>query len=161
MIVVVGGVSGAGKSSVGAALAHALGCPFLDGDELHPAANVDKMRRGIALEDADRAPWLDAIAARMRQATAERRDLVVACSALKAAYRRRLAIAPDVHFVLLEVPEEILRARLEKRRGHFMPPSLLASQLATLEPPDAGEIAVDGARPLEDVVQQIRRAIAR
>jgi gluconokinase len=161
MIVVVMGVSGAGKSSVGAALAHALGCAFLDGDELHPAANIDKMRRGIPLDDADRAPWLDAIAAHMREAATAGRDLVVACSALKQSYRRRLAIAPEVRFVLLEVPEAVLRARLERRREHFMPPSLLPSQLAALEPPDAGEIVVDGAQAIDDVVCQIRRAIAR
>ena len=136
MMVLVMGVSGSGKSSVGAALAARLGMPFLEGDALHPPANVAKMAAGVPLDDADRAPWLAAIAAWM----AARRDGVVACSALKRAYRDRLReAAPDLRVVALLPPERILAERLGHRVGHFMPGSLLASQLATLEAPDGGE----------------------
>jgi gluconokinase len=155
VIVVVMGVSGAGKTTVGKALAEALGWPFVEGDELHPPANVDKMRRGEALDDADRAPWLEAVATKMRTM----RDGVVACSALKAAYREKLRVRDDVRFALLDVPEPELRRRLTTRKGHYMPPSLLASQLATLERPiDA--ITVDATAPLGSVVEAIRSRLA-
>src|SRR5579884_1235439 len=131
MIVVVMGVSGAGKTTVGRALAAALGWPFVDADDLHPAANVEKMRRGQPLDDADRAPWLAAVASTIRSM----RDGVVACSALKRAYRDLLRVRDDVRFVYLAVDEKVLAARLAARQGHYMPPSLLPSQLATLEPP--------------------------
>ena len=108
MIVVVMGVSGAGKTTIGRALAEALGWPFVEADDLHPQANVDKMRRGEPLDDADRAPWLAHVAAEMGALT----DGVVACSALKKSYRDRLRVRPDVRFVLLDVPQELLQARL-------------------------------------------------
>lgn len=156
MIVVVMGPSGAGKSTIGRALGDALGWDFVDADDLHPAANVDKMRRGQPLDDADRAPWLDRVAAAIDARRARGQDLVVACSALRQAYRDRLAPA---RFVLLTAPPEVLAERLRARRGHFFPPSLLASQLDTLEPPrDAA--AVDATRPVADVVAAIRRALA-
>ncbi len=139
MMVLVMGVSGSGKSSVGAALAARLGISFLEGDALHPPANVAKMAAGVPLDDADRAPWLAAIAAWM----AARRDGVVACSALKRAYRDRLRrAAPDLRVVALLPPERVLAERLGHRVGHFMPGSLLASQLATLETPEADERAL-------------------
>ena len=139
MAVVVMGVSGAGKSVVGERLAAALGAPFREGDTLHPPENVAKMRAGVALTDADRAPWLDAIAAWL----AEHPDGVVSCSALKRAYRDRLRLAaPDARFVLLDVPEATLADRLAHRPAHFMPAALLDSQLATLERPDADERAI-------------------
>lgn len=154
MIVVVMGVSGAGKTTIGRALATALGWPFVDADDLHPAANVDKMRRGEPLDDADRAPWLAAVAARMRSLG----DGVVACSALRARYRDALRVRDDVRFVFIDVPRAVLERRLQHRAGHYMPPSLLPSQLATLEwPRDA--IVVDGTQPVDDVVARIRAAL--
>ena len=155
MIVVVMGVSGAGKTTIGRALAEALGWPFVEADDLHPQANVDKMRRGEPLDDADRAPWLARVADQMRTLG----DGVVACSALKKAYRDRLRVRPDVRFVLLDVPQELLQARLAQRRGHYMPPSLLASQLATLERTEE-LVVVDGAPPIDAIVAAIRTALA-
>ena len=148
------GFMGSGKTTVGRALAAALGWPFVDADELHPAANVAKMARGEPLDDADRAPWLAAVAARMRQLD----DGVVACSALRQSYRQVLRVRDDVRFALLDVPRAVLEERMARRRGHFMPPSLLASQLATLErPTDA--LIVDGAQPVEAQVAAIRAAL--
>jgi len=139
MMVLVMGVSGSGKSSVGVALAERLGVPFLEGDSLHPAANVAKMAAGLPLDDADRAPWLAAIATWVE----DRADGVVACSALKRAYRDRLReAAPGMRIVALLPPPDVLAERLGHRRGHFMPGSLLASQLATLEEPGDDEDAI-------------------
>ncbi|HWE26346.1 MAG TPA: gluconokinase [Polyangia bacterium] len=154
MILVVMGVSGAGKSTVGAALAKALGWPFLEADELHSPANIDKMRRGEPLDDADRAPWLQAVAARMR----DLQDGVVACSALRERYRAVLRVRDDVKFVFLDVPRAALGRRLAHRKGHYMPPSLLPSQLGTLERPDAA-VTIEGELPIAATVAQIRSAL--
>lgn len=136
-VVVVMGVSGTGKSTIGRALAEALGRPFVEGDDLHPEANVAKMAAGIPLTDADRAPWLDRIAAEID------RPVVVACSALKRAYRDRLRqAAPDLVLVYLHGDAVLLAARMEGREGHFMPSSLLESQLAALEDPASDENAI-------------------
>jgi gluconokinase len=135
--VVVMGVSGSGKSTIGSMLAERLEVPFVDGDALHPPANVAKMAAGIPLDDADRWPWLDAVGARLAEP-----PVVVACSALRRAYRDRLrAAAPHARFVLLDGPRELLAERMV-RPGHFMPPELLDSQLATLERPDPDEHAL-------------------
>jgi gluconokinase len=150
--VVVMGVSGSGKTTVGETLAEALGVPFVDGDALHPAANVAKMVAGIPLDDTDRAPWLDAIGAVLAAG-----PVVVACSALKRGYRDRLrASAPDLQLVQLDVDRAVLLDRMTDRT-HFMPPSLLDSQLATLEPPmlDEQAIVVNGARPLPELVETL------
>lgn len=155
MIVVVMGVSGAGKTVVGRALATALGWRFVEGDDLHPRANVDKMRRGEPLDDADRAPWLRALADTMRALS----DGVVACSALRESYRQELRVRDDVRFVWLDVPEPVLAARLAARTGHYMPPSLLPSQLATLERPDDA-LRVDGTQPVDAIVAGIRASLA-
>lgn len=149
---VVMGVSASGKSAVGAALAGRLGVPFVDGDDLHPQANVDKMAAGIPLDDEDRWPWLDAVAARLAE-----RHVVIACSALKRAYRDRLrAAAPDTVFVHLTGSPELLQERANARPGHFMPASLLRSQLDTLEDlgQDEAGFVLDVAEPVGRLVDQ-------
>lgn len=152
--VVVMGVSGSGKSTVGSALADALGLTFVDGDSLHPPANVAKMAAGIPLDDADRAPWLDAVGAALA------RGDVVACSALKRRYRDRLReLAPATRVVYLRGSRELLSERLAGRHHAFMPASLLDSQLAALEEPTPDEhaIVLDIAeRPDELVAASIR-----
>lgn len=136
-VVVVMGVSGTGKSTIGRVLAETLGLPFVEGDDLHPESNVAKMAAGIPLTDADRAPWLDRVAAEMD------RPVVVACSALKRPYRDRLRLAaPDLVLVYLHGEAALLAARIEGREGHFMPSSLLESQLAALEEPAPDEDAI-------------------
>jgi gluconokinase len=144
MIVVVMGVSGCGKSTVGAALAHVLGWPFLDADDFHPPANVAKMAAGQALTDDDRWPWLDRIVDALRQTTAASGNVVLACSALREIYRARLALAGVICLVHLRGDHAIIAQRLAQRRHRYMPATLLASQFATLEVPrDAIDIAVD------------------
>src|SRR5258708_3282081 len=135
--IVMMGVSGSGKTTVGAALAARLGVGFRDADEFHPAANVAKMSAGTPLTDEDRWPWLDAIGAALAEAGREGRGIVVGCSALKRIYRDRLRAAAHrpIVFVHLTGSRETLETRMLTRKGHFMPASLLASQLATLEPP--------------------------
>ncbi|MCP1372762.1 gluconokinase [Dyella lutea] len=158
LALVVMGVSGSGKSHVGAALAAALGAQFLDADDLHPEANLHKMAAGTPLDDCDRMPWLDAVAAWIGAGRARGEAGVVACSALRRRYRDRLrAAAPDLGFVHLAVPRDELARRMRERR-HFMPPSLLDSQLATLEPPAADEDActLDGTRPMDENIARVR-----
>jgi gluconokinase len=149
------GVSGCGKSTVAALLARSLGAELLEGDDFHPPRNVALMAAGTPLGDADRAPWLQALAERLRKASAAGRDCVLACSALKRAYRDVLrSAAPDLVLVHLTGSPELLAQRLAARRHRYMPPSLLESQLAALEPPgtDEAPICIDIARPAEDVV---------
>ena len=139
--VVVMGVTATGKSLIGARLAEALHGRFTDGDHLHPQGNVDKMARGEPLDDRDRAPWLDRVGAALAEGEGA---TVIACSALKRAYRDRIrAHAPDAVFMHLTGPREVIAERMRRRTGHFMPVSLLDSQLATLEPPGPGEAAFD------------------
>lgn len=158
-VIIVMGVSGAGKTTVGRRLAARLGCPFIEGDDFHSAANVEAMAAGVALTDADRAPWLAALRKEIERVLASGGCAVVACSALKHAYRRLLA-GPEadgqVRFVELDVPVPVLRERLAGRAGHFMPEALLESQLATLEP-SASALRVDGTKPVEHIVEGIRR----
>jgi gluconokinase len=157
--VVVMGVSGSGKTTVGAALADALGLGFVDGDSLHPAANVAKMAAGIPLDDADRAPWLDAIGEVLAAG-----PVVVACSALKRAYRDRLrAAAPSLRLVFLDGSRALLASRMAARPGHFMPTSLLDSQRATLEPPGLDEhpLTVDVATPVPELVSLLVASLER
>ena len=159
MIVVVMGVTGCGKSTVGAALGERLGWRFLDADDFHPAENVAKMKSGTPLTDADRWPWLDRVAAELATIDGQGGHAVLACSALKAIYRDRLARAGDVRFVHLRGDQEVVAARLAVRKHRYMPASLLASQYATLEPPrDAVE--VDVRLPVAEQVDRICRALA-
>jgi gluconokinase len=148
MIIVLMGVSGSGKTTVGRALASRLGCEFFDADDFHPPENVAKMASGIALTDEDRIPWLDRLAAAMQAVARAGRDAVLACSALKESYRRRLERGigsvkaggggerPAVRFVYLKGDVETIESRLATRSGHYMPASLLASQLAAMEQPE-------------------------
>jgi gluconokinase len=157
VIVVLMGVAGTGKTTVGRRLAHALGWRFRDADAFHPAANVAKMRRGEPLTDADREPWLDALARLVADEHHAGRNLVLACSALRRAYRERLARGvPGVLWVHLTGDPALLRERLRRRRGHFAGTDLLPSQLETLEPP-ADALAVDVAAPPDAIVARIRR----
>ncbi|MCE9657300.1 MAG: gluconokinase [Burkholderiales bacterium] len=134
------GVSGSGKSTVAAGIAAALGLHFIDGDGLHSPESVARMQAGTPLTDADRWPWLGRIAGRLADELQSPRGIVIACSALRRAYRDRIRVgAPGVRFVFLDGPADIIRARMAGRSGHYMPESLLASQLATLEPPGAEE----------------------
>jgi gluconokinase len=135
------GVSGSGKSTVGALLARSLQVPFLEGDSFHPQANVARMAAGIALTDADREGWLRALAGQLKQHASS--GVVLSCSALKRRYRDTLRSgAPDLALIALEGPPDVLAQRMAGRSGHYMPASLLASQLATLEPPQPDEDAL-------------------
>lgn len=143
LCVVVMGVSGTGKSSVAAGLARVLGVPWVDADSLHRPDAVARMRAGQPLGDEDRWPWLDRVGDSLANRTAAPQGMVVACSALRRAYRDRLrAASPGLRFVFLDGPAALIRQRLEQRTGHYMPSTLLDSQLQTLEKPDASEPAV-------------------
>jgi gluconokinase len=159
MVVIVMGVSGAGKTTVGKALAQALGWRFVDADDLHPKSNIAKMAAGVPLTDEDRWPWLQVLRGVMEDALKRGESLVMACSALKRAYRKVLEVDPSqVRWVFLNAPHDVLARRLAQRHGHFMPPSLLDTQLATLEvPPDALE--VDVSPPPDVVVQHLREGL--
>lgn len=163
MILIVMGVSASGKTTIGERLAAALAWPFFDADDFHPEANVAKMRAGIPLNDADRKPWLEALAEREAQLLAEGRSAVIACSALKARYRAILR-APagekreSVRFIYLKISEEVARRRIHHRRGHFMPAELVASQFTALEEPQKA-MAIDGTQSPDEVVRKIREAL--
>jgi gluconokinase len=158
---VVMGVSGSGKSTVGAAIASALGLHFIDGDSLHTPVSVAKMQAGTPLQDQDRWPWLDRIGARLADAALWPRGVVIACSALKRAYRDRIrSAAPGVRFVFLDGPAELILARMAGRAGHYMPGALLASQLRTLEVPGADEddvMRMSIEDPLSEIVARATR----
>ena len=157
--IVIMGVSGCGKSSVGAALSGALGIPYRDGDDLHPPANVAKMRAGEALTDADRWPWLDRVAGELARLA----PVIVGCSALRRSYRDRIRAGAGgpVCFVHLAGSREVISARMAARSGHFMPTSLLGSQFATLEPPGPDEAAmtIDIDQPMERLVADVLRQL--
>ncbi|MBB2685520.1 UNVERIFIED_ORG: gluconokinase [Rhizobium etli] len=153
--IIVMGVSGCGKSSVGEKLAEALHLAFVEGDALHPAANVEKMSKGIPLTDEDRMPWLDCIGEDIKTSLEKGEGIIVSCSALKRIYRVRLRAAAggNLFFVYLEGSRGLLTKRMGERKGHFMPVSLLESQLATLEVPtgEQGVVTVD----IDDTVEGI------
>lgn len=164
-VLIVMGVSGSGKTVVGRALARAIGCPFHDADDDHPPANVARMRAGTPLTDADRDPWLFALAARVRATLAgpDGPGIVLACSALSRASRRRLGVGQAaVRLVHLDGDPAVIRARVAARRDHFMPASLLDSQLAALERPGPDErpIVVDVAAAPERIVATILARLA-
>ena len=157
-VLVVMGVSGVGKTTLAKAIAERLGWPFQEGDDLHPAANIAKMTAGQPLTDADRLPWLDAIGAWIDGQQRRNQSGVITCSALKRAYRDRLANGrPGVTFVFIRLDRAAIAARMAARKGHLMPPSLLASQFADLEPPGPDEpvIIVDGAGSIAAQVEAV------
>ncbi|MRW89978.1 gluconokinase [Duganella sp. FT80W] len=154
------GVSGCGKSSVGLQLAGALEVPFIEGDTYHSYANVAKMTAGVPLTDADRADWLLALHQQIRDARLKRSGLVLSCSSLKRHYRDLLRSAdPELRFAHLAGPRELIAQRMAARKDHYMPPTLLDSQLATLEPlqDDEAGIVLDIAQPPQELVRQILR----
>jgi gluconokinase len=160
MIIVLMGVSGSGKTTVGQLLAQRLGLPCIDADDYHPSANVEKMRAGVALTDEDRWPWLDRINGVLREHAASGSNAILACSALKQVYRDRLADGlPDVRWVYLKGSFELIQSRLLARKHRYMPASLLQSQFATLEEPrDATTIDISGTpqEAADDVVAALR-----
>ncbi len=167
MFIVVFGPSGSGKTTLGRALAGRLGWPFFEGDDFHPAANLERMRSGIPLGDAERAPWISALAQLIEEHAEKGSSGVLACSALKRRYRAELvppgAPSGSVQFIYLRAERALLAERLAKRRGHFFPPQLLDAQMADLERPSDEEPApvleVDVSQPVERVVQEICEAL--
>jgi gluconokinase len=161
MLIVIMGVSGAGKTHVGEHLAAALGWAFIEGDAYHSPANIARMHNGVALTDADRLPWLLAIHEEMARRASRRESAIVACSALTARYRTTLrGDLRGVRFVYLKVGRDVLAERLASRTGHFFDPALLDSQLATLEEPETADaITVDGAAPIGVIIADVRREL--
>lgn len=161
-VIIVMGVAGCGKSSVGVALAEALGFAFADADQFHSLANKQKMGSGVPLSDEDRQPWLEAMATAVGSWIDNARPHVLACSALKAGYRKLLAAGhPDVRFVYLRADRQLVAARLAARSGHYMKNDMVDSQLAALEEPAAGQaLIVDAAEPLAAIVQSLLRQLA-
>jgi len=159
--IVVMGVSATGKTTVGEQLAEELGCEFIEGDSMHPSANIDKMTKGIPLTDEDRWPWLQAIADLVAVKDFEGTSTVVTCSALKRSYRDLLASAAPTFFVHLHAPFEVLEKRMHLRKKHFMPTSLLESQFDTLQPlgDDEAGAVVDVTPPIEVVVEEALNAV--
>ena len=156
-LVVVMGVSGSGKTTIGTLVAHELGVEFIDGDSLHPIENVQKMASGTPLNDDDRWPWLEIVGQRLHEHGQQQRGLVIACSALKRVYRERIrSQASGALFLHLDGSLEVLTGRLEGRSGHFMPPTLLKSQLDTLEPLklEEGGYKLNIDQPVESMVNE-------
>jgi gluconokinase len=159
MIILIMGVTAAGKTTVGRALAEQLHWRFADADDYHSAANVAKMRAGVPLTDEDRAPWLQSLRSAILGWIAARGNVVLACSALKASYRDILIVSPEVKLVYLRITEELAAARLAARHGHYMNPALLRSQFETLEEPrDA--LILDAGQSTQQIVTGIRQAFA-
>ena len=158
MIVIVMGVVGAGKTTVGTLLASEFGWEFADADNFHPQSNVEKIRNGIPLTDEDREPWLHRLREAIASWVASGKNVVLACSALKSAYRNRLKVGPEVRFVYLRGNGPLIADRLRSRHGHFAGESILASQLADLEEPEKA-ITVDIEASPDQIVAQIKRAL--
>lgn len=158
MIVVVMGVTGSGKTTVGRLLATELGWEFADADAFHSPSNIAKMSQGVALTDEDRWPWLDAMRAAIAQWKADRKDVILGCSALKRAYRETLGIGGDVRLVYLKGNYEVVAARLQGRSGHFATQAILADQFSTLEEP-SDAIEVDVQASPDEIVRRVRTTL--
>ena len=158
MIVTVFGVSGAGKTTIGKLLAEQLGWRFYEADDFHPRANIEKMRRGRPLTDEDRWPWLELLREQIIHSLAGKENAVLACSALKQAYRDRLRVSDDVKFVFLRGSYALIEKQLRQRRGHFMNPTLLKSQFADLEEPQPDEdvLTIELRRTPQELVEDIK-----
>jgi gluconokinase len=158
VIVIVFGVSGAGKTTIGKLLAKRLGWRFLEADDFHPRGNIEKMRDGLPLTDEDRWPWLKLLREQIERSLAEKENAVLACSALKRMYRERLRVSEDVKFVLLRGDYALVEKQLHSRRGHFMKPDLLRSQFADLEEPESDEdaVTIQLGRTPEELVEEIK-----
>lgn len=158
MVVIVFGVSGAGKTTIGRLLAEELGWRFIEGDDFHPPANVEKMSKGIPLTDEDREPWLTSLRKEIERSLAARENAVMACSALKKKYRGLLRVSEEVQFVYLRGTCERIAAQLRGRHGHFMDPDLLQSQFADLEEPEPDEktIVIELGRTPRELTQEIK-----
>lgn len=158
MIVIVMGVVGAGKTTVGRLLAEQRGWQFADADDYHPASNIEKMHRGIPLDDEDRRPWLEHLRFEIEKWLAQRQNAVLACSALKRQYRDQLNAGPEVKFVYLRGSANLIAERLRSRQGHFADTKILASQFADLEEPESA-VWVDVAQPAELIVAELRQKL--
>jgi len=158
VIVIVFGVSGAGKTTIGKLLAEDLGWQFYEGDDFHPLANIEKMRSGRPLTDEDRWPWLDRLRDQITRSLAAKENAVLSCSALKRAYRERLRVSDDVKFVFLRGDYALVEKQLRRRRGHFMNPDLLRSQFTDLEEPEADEdvLTIELGRTPQELVEDIK-----
>jgi gluconokinase len=163
MVVVIFGVSSAGKTTIGEALARELGWKFSDADDFHPPSNVEKMRSGVPLTDEDRQPWLESLRQLIKKSLTASEEMVLACSALKKKYRDRLKVSDEVKFIFLRGDRERIAKQLGQRRGHFMNPDLLERQFADLEEPSPSENAIVvelGKRPAE-LVEEIQTSLRR
>jgi gluconokinase len=158
MIVIVMGVVGAGKTTIGTLLASQLGWDFADADDFHPESNVEKIRHGISLTDDDREPWLGRLRHAIDNWITEDKNVVLACSALKSAYRSKLSAGPQVQFVYLKGSAELIAGRLHSRHGHFAGESILASQLADLQEPESA-VTVNIAKTPEQIVDEIQKRL--
>jgi gluconokinase len=158
VIVIVFGVSGAGKTTIGKLLAEELGWRFYEADDFHPRANIEKMHSGHSLTDEDRWPWLERLREQIARSIAAKENAVLACSALKRAYRGRLRVSDDVNFVFLRGDYALIEQQLRRRRGHFMNPGLLKSQFADLEEPGSDEdaVTIELRRTPEALVDEIK-----
>ena len=158
MIVILFGVSGAGKTTVGKLLARELAWGFIEADDFHPAANIEKMRSGHPLTDEDRGPWLQRLHQHIEQSLADRGNEVLACSALKRAYRDRLRVNEEVKFVFLRGDYALVKVQLRSRRGHFMNPALLQSQFDDLEEPQPDEnvLTIEMGRTPQEMVDEVK-----
>lgn len=157
MIIVISGVSGAGKTTVGKLLARGLGWHFVEADDFHPAANIEKMHSGRPLTDEDRSPWLERLREEIKRLVAAGENAVLACSALKRAYRDRLRVSNEVKFVFLRGDLALVQKQLRRRRAHFMNPGLLQSQFDDLEEPGPDEdvLTIELGRTPEEIVNEI------
>lgn len=155
MVIILMGVTGSGKTTIGRLLARELGWPFHDADDFHSEANVEKMARGVPLDDRDRAPWLAALRELVRLRVENGENTVLACSALKESYRDLLLVDEDVKLIYLKGDDDLIRERLGSRQGHFMKAAMLDSQFAALEEPERA-LSVDISQPPQEIVKAIR-----